>query len=113
MIKFKTQLLRFSILCLFAITWTLQANGQAYRDELKQKSERHIKCDTVPQLADSVFSAIKTRIFDSLEVYTPSSFRTGRPICINQTTILGAQSIQATQNFAGICQTKQNQPKIY
>jgi hypothetical protein len=50
----------------------VQANGQAYRDELKQKSERHIKCDTVPQLADSVFSAIKTRIFDSLEVYTPS-----------------------------------------
>jgi len=34
--------------------------------------ERHIKCDTVPQLADSIFSAIKTRIFDSIEVYTPS-----------------------------------------
>jgi len=74
MIKFKSQLLRFSILCLFEITWTVRANGQAYRDELKQKSERHIKCDTVPQLADSIFGAIKTRIFDSLEVYTPSYF---------------------------------------
>lgn len=31
-----------------------------------------IKCDTVPVLADSIFSAIKTRKFVEIEKYTPS-----------------------------------------
>lgn len=62
------------LFCVFILLNFNDSYGQAYRDELKQKSERHIKCDTVPQLADSVFGAIKMRIFDSLEVYTPSYF---------------------------------------
>lgn len=70
----KYTLISIMFLCYYSMAFTLDCNAQAYRDELRQKSERHIKCDTVPQLADSVFGAIKTRLFDSLEVYTPSYF---------------------------------------
>jgi hypothetical protein len=49
-----------------------ESQGQRSLPEIRAMKERHIRCDTVPQLADSIFSAIKTRVFDSIEVYTPS-----------------------------------------
>lgn len=63
----------FALTC-FCLGFACATVGQSYRDELRSKSERYIKCATAEQLADSVFSAIKTRIFDSLETYTPSYF---------------------------------------
>lgn len=62
----------FLLLISFLTGFITSVQAQAYRDELKAMNERHIMCDTVPQLADSVFAALKLPRFDSLEVYTPS-----------------------------------------
>lgn len=67
-ISSKFRLVLISLLLVSGIS----VQAQAYRDQVKAMNERHIMCDTVPQLADSVFQALKLPRFDSLEVYTPS-----------------------------------------
>lgn len=69
-----TSLNKYKIVIFTLFLWVAYGNvsAQAYRDEVKAMNERHILCDTVPQLADSVFSALKLPKFDSLEVFTPS-----------------------------------------
>lgn len=59
---------------LMIIGWFLlhSADAQIYvlKDHRPQKP-KEIRCDTVPELADSMFSALKKDDFDSIKIYLP------------------------------------------
>lgn len=65
-------MLRICGLIVFIVVFPQLIQAQGYRDPLREKSDRPWHCSSPEELADSVFSALRRPIFDSLEQYTPS-----------------------------------------
>jgi|GEM_PF-5347525 len=63
----------FLYLLLFATTLVHGQDFTQYEEKEEEEPKlARIKCDTVPALADSIFSALKTKKFVEVEKYTPS-----------------------------------------